>query len=234
VKRGALDACAIDVLYEDADIAVIDKPPCLYVHPAPGHETGTLTDALLARFPQMRGIGSETRPGVVHRLDFGTSGVMVFALNRRAYTALREAFESHVHVEKTYLAVLHGAPKPPHGTLVATVGRKPWDPKRMALNVKDGKRAVTHWQLLSKKGPLALVEFKIETGRTHQIRLAAAHLGCPVVGDSLYGDKAADGRLRVKPRHLLLHAVTLAFKHPVTGKKLVFSAPPPPDFVHCL
>ncbi len=223
-----------DILFEDGDILVVDKPAGVYVHPSPGHETGALTDALVAHCPAMAAVGSRARPGVVHRLDAETSGVMVFAKTSRAYRALRAAFESHTDVKKTYLAVLHGAPKTKTGTLETTIGKKPWDARRMAAGVPDGRRAVTHWTVLARRGPVSLVEFRIETGRTHQIRVHAAHLGCPLVGDALYGDAAKDRRLHVKPARQLLHAVELSFPHPVTGKRVTFAAEPPPDLVYAI
>ena len=224
--------CRIEILYEDDDILVVDKPSGMFVHPAPGHESDTLTDFLLSSHPEMAHVGSVERPGVVHRLDCDTSGVMVFARTQRAYLALRRAFESHSAVRKTYLAILHGSPKPRSGTLETLIGRKPWDPRRMAVVEKGGARAVTHWNVLGRQGPIALVEFIIETGRTHQIRVHAAHLGHPVAGDPLYGDAAADRRMAVRPQRTLLHAVTLAFPHPVTGRMVEFSAPPPNDIVY--
>ena len=223
-----------DILFEDEDILVVSKPAGQYVHPSPGHETGALTDELVRHCPAMAEIGSRERPGVVHRLDAETSGVMVFAKTRRAYLKLRELFEAHAQVKKTYLAVVHGAPRTKAGRLETLIGRKPWDAKRMAVDVPDGKRAVTHWTVLAKQGPVALVEFRIETGRTHQIRVHAAHLGCPIVGDALYGDAAKDRRLRVRPSRQLLHAVELAFPHPVTGQALVFAAEPPDDIVYAV
>ena len=221
----------IDILYDDDDIAVVNKPAGVYVHPSPGHEEGALSTELVRLFPEMRTVGSVDRPGVVHRLDAETSGVMVFAKTRRAYLKLREAFESHAKVVKTYLAVVHGKPKPPHGTLETTIGRKPWDAKRMAVDVPDGKRAVTHWTVLGSHNGLSIVEFVIETGRTHQIRVHAAHLGHPIVGDSLYGDAVRDRHVKPRPTRQLLHAVQLEFPHPVTGKVMRFAAEPPPDIV---
>ena len=223
---------AVDILFEDADLLFVDKPAGMIVHPAPGHETGALTQALVAHCPAMAEVGSRERPGVVHRLDQDTSGVMVFAKTARAYLALRKLFESHAGIEKTYLAVLHGAPKPKEGVLDTPIGRKGWDAKRMAVDGRDGKRAVTRWTVLQKAGGLALVEFRIETGRTHQIRVHAAHLGHPVAGDPLYGDAAADRRMRNPPRRTLLHAVGLAFDHPFTGKRLEVFAEPPPDILY--
>ena len=216
----------IEVLYSDDDVLVVDKPSGMAVHPSPGFERGTMTDELARRFPKMAGVGSRERPGVVHRLDVETSGVMVFALTQRAYLGLRALFESHAGVTKTYLAVLHGSPKGRKGTVDTLLGKRS-DKKRMKVVEPGGvgQRAISHWEVLARHGAAALVEFKIETGRTHQIRVHAAHLGHPVFGDRLYGvpDRA--------PR-LLLHAVELGFPHPVTGKRLVFAAEPPPEIVY--
>ena len=225
-------ARTIGVLFEDDDILVVDKPAGMIVHSAPGHEEESLAGLLAASRPQMASVGSRERPGVVHRLDIDTSGVMVFAKSRRAYEGLRAAFESHDGVVKTYLAVMHGAIKPATGTLETTIGRKPWDAKRMAVDAPGGKRAVTRWTVLERRGPLALVEFVIETGRTHQIRVHAAHLGHPIVGDALYGDAAKDRRLASPPRRQLLHAVQLEFRHPSTGRAMRFAAPPPNDIIY--
>ena len=222
----------VDIVFEDSDILVVDKPAGMIVHPAPGYPSGTLLDVLLEHAPKMAGVGSETRPGIVHRLDIETSGVMVVAKTERAYHALREAFESHEAVRKTYLAVVHGAFKTRTGTVETLIGRKPWDPHRMAVVERDGKRAVTHWNVLQRHGMLTLVEFTIETGRTHQIRVHAAHLGHPVVGDALYGDRAKDRRVAVRPGRHLLHAVQLEFPHPVTGKMVSFAARPPDDMLY--
>lgn len=207
------------ILFEDADIIVVDKPAGQIVHPAPGHETGALTEELVRHCPSMAGVGSSERPGVVHRLDIETSGVMVFAKTRAAYLNLRRQFESHRLIEKTYLAVLQGMPRERTGTLDGPLGR-------------GRQRAITHWEVLSRHGPISLALFRIETGRLHQIRLHAAELGCPVVGDKLYGDAAADRRLRRKPRRQLLHAVELSFLHPRTNRRVTFTSPPPPDIVY--
>lgn len=211
----------MNVLFEDAEILVVDKPAGQIVHPAPGHETGALTDELVAYCPSMAGVGSVSRPGVVHRLDQDTSGVMVFAKTQKAYLALRRQFESHREVRKTYLAVCHGAPKPPKGTVDSPVGR-------------DRLRAVSHYEVLGRQGPVALVQFDIETGRMHQIRIHAKELGHPLVGDPLYGDAAADRRLKRRPRRTLLHAVELSFLHPKTSRRVTFSAPPPADIIYVL
>lgn len=223
---------ALDVVFEDADVIVVDKPAGMVVHPAPGHEFGTLVNALLRHCPKIAGVGSRSRPGIVHRLDQETSGILVAAKTERAYLALRSMFERHVEVEKTYLAVLHGAPRPGTGMVDAPIGRKPWDAKRMAVDGTDAKRAVTRWKTLGRQGPISLVEFRIETGRTHQIRVHAAHIGHPIAGDGLYGDPRLDRRLAVRPGRTLLHALALAFPHPVTGRRMEFCAEPPADIVY--
>lgn len=210
---------AIEILYDDDDVAVVNKPAGMIVHPADGHTEGAMTDELVRRFPQMKAVGSTERPGVVHRLDLETSGVMVFAKNQRSYLALRRQFESHQGIRKIYLAVLHGAPKSKTGTIDEPVGRQ-----RLS--------AVTHWTVLGKHAGLSLVEFRIDTGRLHQIRIHAAKLGCPVVGDKTYGNAQRDKHLRHRPSRQLLHAVELSFLHPSTGKRLTFSAPPPPDIIY--
>lgn len=209
----------LDIIYEDEAIAVVDKPSGVIVHPAPGHETGALTDALVRRFPGMARVGSAERPGVVHRLDIETSGVMVFAKTQGAYLDLRRQFESHRTVGKTYLAVVHGSPRPKSGTIDEPVGR-------------ERQSAVTHWETLGRHDGISLVEFKIDTGRMHQIRIHAASLGCPIVGDRLYGSAEKDRRMRRRPLRLLLHAVELSFLHPVTRRRVTFAAPPPDDIVY--
>ncbi len=209
----------VEVIYADKEIVVVDKPAGMIVHRAPGHDGESVADALAKRYPDMAGVGSPERPGVVHRLDIGTSGAMVFARTRRAYLSLRRQFESHKTVEKTYLAVVHGCPKTRSGTIDTPVGR-------------DRLSAVTHWQVLGRHDGISLVEFKIDTGRMHQIRIHAAELGCPIVGDAIYGDAAKDRRMRRSPRRLLLHSVELAFLHPATSRRVVFSVPPPPDIVY--
>ena len=226
----------MNLLFEDDAILVVDKPAGQIVHPAPGHEKGALTDELVAYCPSMRTVGSVERPGVVHRLDQDTSGVMVFAKTQAAYLTLRRQFESHRDIRKTYLAICHWPrivdatflsreknrfPLPPRGTITTPVGR-------------DHLSAVTHYEVLGKRGPVALVRFDIETGRMHQIRIHAKELGAPLAGDPLYGSRELDARLRVRPRRTLLHAVELSFLHPVTGRRVTFSAPPPADIVHAV
>ena len=219
MRFAIISSVKLDIIYEDEAIVVIDKPAGAIVHPAPGHEDGALTDALVRRFPQMARVGSAERPGVVHRLDIETSGVMVFAKTQRAYLDLRHQFESHETVEKTYLAVVHGSPKTKTGTIDTPVGR-------------DRLSAVSHWTTLGKHDGISLVEFKIDTGRMHQIRIHAAALGCPIAGDKTYGNPEKDRHLRRRPSRQLLHAVELSFLHPVTHKRVTFAAPPPEDIVY--
>ncbi len=230
MKRGA--GISVEIIHVDDDIIVVGKPAGIIVHRAPGYPDGTMCDILLKEFPEMAGVGSRERPGVVHRLDRETSGVMVFARTQRAYLALRRDFESHGKIRKTYLAVLHGTPKPQCGTLNTLIGRKPFDAKRMAVVERNGKTAITHWTVLSRHGGLSLVEFVIETGRTHQIRVHAAHMGHPIAGDGLYGDALRDRRMAHAPSRPLLHAVALSFPHPVTRRIVDFAAEPPPDLVY--
>jgi 23S rRNA pseudouridine1911/1915/1917 synthase len=220
-----------EIIYEDDDIVVVDKPSGMIVHPAPGRGEKALSDELVRRYPEMKGVGSVERPGVVHRLDVETSGVMVFARNQRSYLALRREFESHRSVGKTYLAVVHGRPENPCGTLATQIGRRSGK-KKMRVAETGGQDAITHWRTLSRKGAVSLVEFRIETGRTHQIRVHAAYLGCPIVGDRLYGDAAKDAKLRRRPARLLLHAVELAFPHPAGGGRVSFMAEVPPEIIY--
>ncbi len=213
-------------------MVAVDKPAGMYAHPAPGHETGTVSDAVLAMRPEIAGAGGPGRPGIVHRLDSGTSGVMLLAKTRKAYLALREMFSSHGGVAKTYLAVLNGAPETETGVVDEPIGRKPWDPHRMAVDGTDAKPAVTRWRTLSRHGGISLVEFRIDTGRTHQIRVHAAWMGCPVAGDTLYGRRDLDMQRVPRPSRPLLHAVRMEFRHPFTGEKVSILSPPPPDMVY--
>ena len=222
----------LSVIYEDDDIIAVDKPAGLVVHPAPGHFTGTLVNALLHHCPSLAGIGGVARPGIVHRLDQDTSGVMVAAKTQRAMDVLAKEFASHANMEKTYLAVVHGTPIPNEGRIENLIGRSPYDRKKMAIVERNGKTAVTRWKLLAhdpSKG-LSLVRCDIETGRTHQIRVHLASIGTPVAGDAVYGRPRLDKRLADPPKRQLLHAWRLSLKHPVTRAPLTFEAPIPQDF----
>ena len=191
----------------------------MVVHPAPGYETGTLCDRLKVCYPEIAAVGSKERPGVVHRLDKETSGVIVFARNQRAYLALRRMFESHRDIEKTYLAVCHGSPHPKEGSIAEPI---------------DGRSALSHYRTLGARRGVSLIEFMIETGRMHQVRLHAKALGCPLLGDPLHGSREKDLHLRRRPARTLLHAVRISFPHPGTGEQMEFVAEPPPDIVHAV
>ena len=224
----------LSIVYEDDDLVVVDKPPGLVVHPAPGHFTGTLVNALLHHCPTLSGIGGVARPGIVHRLDQDTSGLLVVAKTQAAMDGLVRAFASHRDVEKTYLAVVHGRPRLDSGRIENLIGRHPVDRKRMAIVEKGGKLAITNWRVVSvspRPTPTSLLECRIETGRTHQIRVHLASLGCPVVGDRTYGKSALDRRLDPAPARQLLHAWRLKLWHPTRRVEMVFEAPIPADFI---
>ena len=222
----------LDIAYEDDDLLVVNKAPGMVVHPAPGHFTGTLVNALLHHCPDLSGIGGVARPGIVHRLDQDTSGLIVVAKSQKAMEGLVMAFASHRNVEKTYLAIVHGRPRLDSGRIENLIGRHPVDRKRMAIVERGGKLAVTNWQVSSaatKERPFSSVVCRIETGRTHQIRVHMASLGCPVIGDRVYGKPALDKRLDPVPQRQMLHAWKLSLWHPAKGVKMDFTAPVPDD-----
>ncbi|MFW6050090.1 MAG: RluA family pseudouridine synthase [Myxococcota bacterium] len=222
------------VLHEDADLIVVDKPAGLVVHPAPGHPDRTLVNALL-HHTGVAGGRDAARPGIVHRLDKDTSGVMVVAKTPAAHERLVEAFQAHA-IERAYLAIAVGAP-PAQATLDTLHGRHPVHRKRFTARVARGKRAVTHVRVLERLHGAALVECRLETGRTHQIRVHLAEQGTPVLGDSVYGRSPRDPVVREAARALgrqALHAGVLGFVHPVTGETLTFETPPPADFERAL
>jgi 23S rRNA pseudouridine1911/1915/1917 synthase len=232
------------VLYEDADLIVLDKPAGLVVHPAPGNEDGTLVNALLAHCgEQLTGIGGERRPGIVHRLDKDTSGVMVAAKTQLANAALTAAFAAR-DLDRAYLALVWGLPNPLAGDIEGAIGRDKRDRKRMAIVTRNGKTALTHYRTLRTwQTAIALVECRLATGRTHQIRVHLASRGNPVVGDPVYLRRmpAAARTLPEPIRHRALdfprqalHAARLCFAHPRTGQKLEFATDPPPDMAALL
>lgn len=222
----------LDVVYEDADMLVVNKAPGMVVHPAPGHFTGTLVNALLHHCPDLSGIGGVARPGIVHRLDQDTSGLIVVAKSQAAMDGLVKAFASHKNIEKTYLAVVHGRPRLDAGRIENLIGRHPVDRKRMAIVEKNGKVAITNYQMLessNRHSNIASVVCRIETGRTHQIRVHMASLGCPVIGDKVYGKPALDKKLEPVPVRQMLHAWKLKLWHPVRSEQMSFEAPIPAD-----
>jgi 23S rRNA pseudouridine1911/1915/1917 synthase len=237
-------AIPLTILFEDRHLIVLDKPAGLVVHPAPGNLDGTLVNAVLAHAAEdLTGIGGEKRPGIVHRLDKDTSGVMVVAKSERAHAALSDAFATR-DLERDYLALAWGIPSPTAGEVEAPVGRHPTDRKRMAVVTRGGKHALTRYRVERAFGAAcALLRCRLATGRTHQIRVHLAHIGHPLVGDPVYlrrtpaaaaglGPAAREGALAF-PRQAL-HAATLGFRHPVTGEALSFTAPLPPDMAALL
>lgn len=227
----------LTILYEDPYILVIDKPPGLVVHPAPGHDQDTLVNALLAHCHDLQGIGNVLRPGIVHRLDADTSGCLVVAKTESAFLSLSAQFAAHTP-RKTYLALCWGIPSPPSGTLSAPLGRSPVNRKRQAiLPVADGGRpALTRYATLATGPSASLLALRIETGRTHQIRVhLSALLHCPICGDPLYGGtrETVPPRPFMPPRQML-HAYALALRHPNANTPLAFRSPLPHDFLEAL
>lgn len=232
----------LDVIFEDDDILVIDKPAGLVVHPAPGHFTGTLVNAILHHCPDLKGIGGVARPGIVHRLDQDTSGVMVIAKSQIAMDSLVRDFAEHSNIRKTYRAIVHGIPSPPSGRIENLIGRHPINRKKMAIRTDGGKLAITDYRTLATsstpigagrtdpRSAISLVECDILTGRTHQIRVHMASLGCPIVGDETYGRRSADNAIYPHPERQLLHAWRLELRHPATRRQVVFEAPMPQCF----
>lgn len=216
----------LDVVFEDADVVVINKNAGLVVHPGAGNPTGTMVNGALAMFPEMASAGDPLRPGVVHRLDAGTTGLMVMAKTQAAYEALVDALSKR-EVKRTYLALVWGHPTVLSGTIDAPIGRDQKDPTRMGV-VVDGKAARTRFEVKSKFDlplPSSLVECNLETGRTHQIRVHLESIGHPVVGDSTYGG----ARSSLSAPRPMLHALQLAFLHPISGQSMSFEAEMPDD-----
>ncbi len=215
------------ILHEDAHLIVIAKPAGMVVHPAPGHPEATVVNALLHHCQDLSGIGGKLRPGIVHRLDMDTSGVLAAAKNDAAHLSIARQFAART-TEKTYLAIVKGVPRDDSGLVTLPVGRHPVDRKRMAVTSPKGRAAETRWKVLERFSDAALLELTIKTGRTHQIRVHMAALGHPVAGDPVYGTKTR-GAARARAARQMLHAWKLSLHHPATGQRLTFTAPIPPD-----
>ena len=223
----------LDILYEDKDIIVINKPQGMVVHPAAGHYDGTLVNALLHHCGDLSGIGGVIRPGIVHRIDKDTSGILVAAKNDTAHLGLTAQWKEH-SIKRVYHAVLHGMIAENNGEIDAPIGRHPRDRKKMAVEPKNGKNAVTHYQVIERL-PFAqctYAKLELETGRTHQIRVHMSYLGHPVVGDPLYGPKKSPYLRQLKGQ--ALHAKVLGFNHPVSGRYLEFDSDLPQYFQQLL
>jgi 23S rRNA pseudouridine1911/1915/1917 synthase len=216
------------VVYEDTDLLVLDKPPGLVVHPAPGHASGTLVHALLHHCHDLAGIGGRERPGIVHRLDKDTSGLLVVAKHDAAHTGLMRQFKVH-SITRRYLALVAGDVRPGRGTIDLPIGRDLWDRKKISNRTTSPRVAVSHYRVIERFGRATLVGVTLDTGRTHQIRVHMAHIGYPVLGDPVYGGRRGVPPPDVPISRQMLHAHQLGFLHPVTGQPLAFTAPLPPD-----
>ena len=216
----------LDILYEDSDVILINKPKDMVVHPAAGHYTGTLVNALMYHCKgDLSGINGVLRPGIVHRIDKDTTGVLIVCKNDRAHNALAEQLKEH-SITRKYRAIVCGNLKEDEGTVDAPLGRHPQDRKKMAIVRSGGKRAVTHYRVLERFGNYTYIECQLETGRTHQIRVHMASLGHPLLGDEIYGRAKSPFKLEGQT----LHAMVLGFIHPTTGEYMEFEAPLPEYF----
>jgi 23S rRNA pseudouridine1911/1915/1917 synthase len=232
----APEAIPLAIAYEDAHLLVIDKPAGLVVHPAAGHQRGTLVHALLHHCRDLAGIGGALRPGIVHRLDKDTSGLLVVAKSDAAHRALTQQFRER-SVDREYLALVRGSPGAETGTVDAEIRRHPSDRKRFTADPRvrqgEARRAVTHWSVARRLGEFALLRVRLETGRTHQIRVHLASVGLPVAGDPVYGGGRRPAS-RLGLRRQALHAARLGFAHPKSGERLSFESPLPDDLRRAL
>jgi 23S rRNA pseudouridine1911/1915/1917 synthase len=230
------EAIPLSVIYEDGDLIVLDKPAGMTVHPGAGTRSGTLVNALLAHCGDLSGIGGEVRPGIVHRIDKDTTGVIVVAKTDQSHVGLSRQFADH-SITRVYVALVYGSPKSDSGVIESVIGRHPVDRKRMSGLARRGKHAVTHWKVIGRYNGITIMELRLKTGRTHQIRVHLSEAGFPLLGDPVYGGTARlanikDTKLKSLIRDLgrqALHAGTLGFVHPRTGEYLEFSAPVPDD-----
>ena len=220
----------LDILYEDADVIVVNKPQGMVVHPAPGHPDGTLVNALLYHCGEsLSGVGGQKRPGIVHRIDRDTSGLIIAAKNDAAHLALAAQLADHT-LARTYECLAVGNFREDSGTVNAPIGRHPVDRKRMAVVRQGGREAVTHWEVIARYPGVTHLRCRLETGRTHQIRVHLAHIGHPILGDTVYGAKKPVPGLTGQ----CLHAVGLRFLHPRTGEPVELTCPLPEEFVRML
>ncbi|MBT0653377.1 RluA family pseudouridine synthase [Geomobilimonas luticola] len=232
----APEAIPLTILYEDRDLVVVNKPAGMVVHPGAGTSGGTLVNALLAHCVDLSGVGGELRPGIVHRIDKDTSGVIVVAKHDASHQSLAHQFKEHT-IKRIYLALVFGSPKTDKGRIESVIGRHPTDRKKMSGKARHGKHAVTHWQVLGRYSGVTLLKLRLETGRTHQIRVHLSEAGHPLLGDDTYGGGGRlagirDLQLRTLIREMgrqALHAKTLGFLHPTSGEYLEFDTDLPED-----
>ncbi len=231
----------LDILYEDSDVIVVNKPKGMVVHPAPGHYSGTLVNALMFHCGgQLSGINGVLRPGIVHRIDMDTTGSVIACKNDKAHSCIAAQLKAHT-ITRRYHAICQGMLREPEGIINQPIGRHPTDRKKMAVNVKNGKEAITHYQVLRQFEKYSYIECRLETGRTHQIRVHMASIGHPLLGDEIYSGKAAcagkilkEGAGGIFLQGQTLHAKTLGFRHPSTDKYVEVDAPLPEYFKHLL
>ncbi|RII25578.1 MAG: RluA family pseudouridine synthase [Geobacter sp.] len=231
----------LTVLFEDRDLVVINKPAGMVVHPGAGTSSGTLVNALLAHCHDLSGVGGELRPGIVHRIDKDTSGVIVVAKHDASHQSLAHQFKEHT-IKRIYLALIFGSPKTDKGRIESVIGRHPTDRKRMSGKARHGKHAVTHWQVLERYAGVCLLKLRLETGRTHQIRVHLSEAGHPLLGDETYGGTGRlsgihDPELRTLIREMgrqALHAKTLGFIHPTSGEYMEFDTDLPTDMARII
>ncbi len=225
------EAIPLDVVFEDGHLIVVDKAAGMVVHPAPGHRSGTLVNALLHHCDDLAGIGGALRPGIVHRLDQGTTGILVVAKDDATHQGLAAQFEDH-SIDRLYRAIVRGTPKANEGRVDRAIGRHPTDRKRMSVRARSGRAAITNWSVEERFAGSnhALLAVRPETGRTHQIRVHLASVGLPLAGDRVYGRARASKASGLPPLDRpALHAARLGFTHPATGERLAFESPLPSD-----
>ncbi len=226
------ESIPLNILYEDDQILILNKPAGLVVHPAPGHPDGTLVNAVLAHCPSLPGIGGVQRPGIVHRLDKDTTGAIAIAKTELAHQHLQAQLKAKT-ARREYLGIVYGAPSQSDGTVNLPIGRHPVDRKKMAVVPveKGGREAITHWQIKERLGNFTLMHFQLETGRTHQIRVHSTHIGHPIVSDPVYGSGRS---LKVNLTGQALHAWRLKLIHPISQEWMEFCAPLPEEFTKLL
>lgn len=221
----------LDILYEDQDIIIVNKPKQMVVHPAPGHYSGTLVNALMYHCGQeLSGINGTMRPGIVHRIDMDTTGSLIVCKNDMAHQSLSDQLKVH-SIKRVYVAIVHGNIKEDNGTVNAPIGRHPTERKKMSIHTKNGRNAITHYKVLERFGEYTYIQCALETGRTHQIRVHLASIGHPLVGDQVYGPRKCPFP---KLQGQTLHAKTLGIIHPRTGEYLEINAPLPDYFIELL